>query len=73
MFSCVMHLMQYEPILSFQINGWNADVNQEASPQIPKIIYASRTHSQLSQVVKELKQTSYGKRYDITTIVHRAK
>lgn len=30
-----------------------------AISDIPKIYYASRTHSQLSQVIKELKTTSY--------------
>lgn len=30
-----------------------------AGAGIPKIIYASRTHSQLSQVVSELKRSSY--------------
>ncbi len=30
-------------------------------PGIPKIIFASRTHSQLSQAVQELKNTAYRK------------
>ena len=30
-----------------------------AGGRVPKIIYASRTHSQLSHVIKELKSTRY--------------
>jgi regulator of telomere elongation helicase 1 len=32
---------------------------EDPSNQLPRIIYSSRTHSQLKQVVKELKNTSY--------------
>lgn len=39
-----------------------ADVKpiQSMNSSVPKIIYASRTHSQLSQAVQELKRSSYG-------------
>jgi hypothetical protein len=35
------------------------DVTSKPFLSYPKIIYSSRTHSQLSQVVKELKMTQY--------------
>lgn len=34
--------------------------SNQATESVPKIIYASRTHSQISQALQELKRSGYG-------------
>ena len=53
-------MMIYQKRNNRYIQG-GATENGKLEPGVkyPKIIYASRTHSQLSQVVKELKMTQY--------------
>ncbi|EGZ25466.1 hypothetical protein PHYSODRAFT_485995 [Phytophthora sojae] len=49
---------QQRPGASLAYEGYGSDGESDA-PQLPRIIYSSRTHSQLKQVVQELKNTSY--------------
>ncbi|OWZ10270.1 hypothetical protein PHMEG_00016905 [Phytophthora megakarya] len=51
-------LASKRPGASLAYEGYGSDAESEA-PQLPRIIYSSRTHSQLKQVVQELKNTSY--------------
>lgn len=39
--------------------GSNGNANANAMMGVPKVIYASRTHSQISQAMQELKRTGY--------------
>ena len=41
-------------------NKENADTNgSKKPPKVPRVYYATRTHSQIQQVVRELKRTAY--------------
>lgn len=37
----------------------NENLSQSGAPKLPKIVYTSRTHSQLRQVIQELRRSNY--------------
>lgn len=48
--------------LAYEGDDNSDDLAAPAEPLVPRIIYSSRTHSQLKQVVHELRNTSYSPR-----------
>ncbi|GAX78033.1 hypothetical protein CEUSTIGMA_g5475.t1 [Chlamydomonas eustigma] len=51
--------------------GGSAAATSNSSGSLPVIIYSSRTHSQLAQVIKELRNTSYSDRVKSTVLASR--
>lgn len=47
------------PSAALQYSNLNTNSNLSQSASVPIILYASRTHTQISQVISELKSTSY--------------
>lgn len=48
-----------DPLAQQRDDGMGEDDEQQDKPRTPKIFFATRTHSQIAQVVRELKRTSY--------------
>lgn len=49
----------HEQMVQTARTSWEADMGTAGARTCPRIFYSSRTHSQLQQVVKELRRTSY--------------
>ncbi|XP_076816262.1 regulator of telomere elongation helicase 1-like [Clavelina lepadiformis] len=60
-------------VLPEGLSAWREEKPNDATTHfsVPKIIYASRTHSQLTQVVNELKRTAYAKNLVVSVLGSR--